>query len=52
MAEDTLKRDREDDNAEAVADAAQATSAAVEDANDADMVGPVAPPQAKKRKVA
>lgn len=50
MAEDTLKRDREDDNAEVVADAAQAVRPAVEDDDDPDMVGPVAPPQAKKRK--
>lgn len=51
MAEDTLKRNRDEDAAPGTADAAQAASTVEEDADDGDMVGPVAPPQVKKRKV-
>lgn len=52
MAEDTLKRSREEEGAAAAADPAQKVETVVNDAEDEDMVGPVLPPQAKKRKVA
>lgn len=53
MAEDTLKRSRKEEGAAAAAaDSAQKFETVVDDADDEDMVGPVLPPQAKKRKVA